>query len=382
MTDIELVPTTPEERKKLKERGITLPSVSDETWRSIGGVADNAGKSLSVMEKRKIPLILKKYGIRVGAPVSVKGPKFLLHDTSASITAAKIKQHKAEGKGPLGAGVSAWVPKKGASTIARPAFFESKRPSTSEWEKAADIIEQSDREKVSRAIWKITKPDEIELALDRALSGTGLSKKQIKKIKSGAKKFMKGVTKKLPDGAKSAAAWAVGEICAKAEREGAAKVATTGKEKDLAAECKKLAGYFSTRTARVGSTVSVEIVQVGVKKGATNFNTCDPKNPDIAPIPSPPYTDSQYRSLVVLYLRAALMAGRFPEITTHFVVDAFKKGHCDPRCFDLKKLYDGIALTLGHGVGSTYGIKPSFGTTWGTHTVWWHDKICGGSPPK
>ena len=51
------------------------------------------------------------------------------------------------------------------------------------------------------------------------------------------------------------------------------------------------------------------------------------------------------------------------------------------RCFDLQKLYNSIALTLGHGVGSTYGVKPAYGLKWGTHTIWWDNTICGGPPP-
>jgi hypothetical protein len=122
-------------------------------------------------------------------------------------------------------------------------------------------------------------------------------------------------------------------------------------------------------------------VQKGVKKSSGNLNTCDPNNPNIDPLDTPPYSDTQYKSVVGLYLRAALAAGRFPQITTHFVEDAFVQGHCDPRCFDLTRLYRDIAAAMGHAAGSMYGVTPSYGLKWGSNTIWWSDKICHGAHP-
>jgi hypothetical protein len=181
------------------------------------------------------------------------------------------------------------------------------------------------------------------------------------------------------------ASWAVREICARVDAAGVKAIAASpAKEKDLTDGCKELADYFRSRAARVGSAVTVEILQeTGLKdpnlKGQQN--ACNPKNPNLKPLPKPAYTDHQYQEIVLLYLRATLAAGRFPEITTHFMVDAFKQGHCDPRCFDLGRLYKMIATSLGHGQKSTYGIKPSYGTKWGTNNIWWDDTICGGGPP-
>jgi hypothetical protein len=172
----------------------------------------------------------------------------------------------------------------------------------------------------------------------------------------------------------------MGDLCSKAARAGTAAVALDKKDADFDAGCKKLAVYFPAREARVGSIVPIEIVQVGVIDPKKNLNTCDPKNPNVKPMPSPPYSDNQYLNIALVYLNAAYVSGRFPEATTHFVVDAFERGHCDPRCFDLQKLYDTIAVLLGHGKGSTYGVKPSYGLTWGTNTIWWDNTICGGSP--
>ena len=171
----------------------------------------------------------------------------------------------------------------------------------------------------------------------------------------------------------------------------------------------KPAAFMWGTTARAQTIVPVEIVQVGVKdtpktgkekpgkkakeddksageKAAAkphkiNLNTCDPANPDIEPMPKPPYSENQYTNIAGLYLRAARIAGRFPSITTHFAMDAFVQGHCDPRCFDIKNLNGKISATIGHPAGCTYGLIPSYGTKAGTNNLWWHDKICGGSPP-
>lgn len=154
-------------------------------------------------------------------------------------------------------------------------------------------------------------------------------------------------------------------------------MAATGKDADLTAGCAALGTYFTERAARVGTVVPVEIVQESGLKDPKKTNSCNPAL--LNPLPNPAYTADQYNSLVLLYLRAARIAGRFPEVTTHFLIDV--TGHCDPRCFDLQHFYDAIAAALGHGKGSTYGPKPSYGTKTGTNNVWWDDRVCGSKPP-
>jgi hypothetical protein len=197
--------------------------------------------------------------------------------------------------------------------------------------------------------------------------------------------FNPGVEAVLKAGSKekvtTSASWTVEEICKQVNAKGVDSLAVSEKQKELSDSCIALSAYFTEREARVASTFPVEIVQPGVKKGAKNENTCDPKNLDSLPLSNPPYSDDQYNSLVKLYLRAALIAGLFPEVTTHFAVDAYLRGHCDPRCFNLTKFYDLIAAALGHGKGSTYGVKPSYGIESGTNNVWWDKTICHHEPP-
>jgi hypothetical protein len=378
----------------------------------IGGVADNAKKTLIDPEKKNIEAILKKENIPSGTPLaSPLGGRFLLHDTSAPVGSATIKKEEAQGRGPLGAGVSAYVPAQGAPTLARPNFFEAHRPSTSEFEKNLEsFVQPADktlstgarvkawkkrRDTLFRDVWQATQPAKQIEAFNRALAGTQLTSTEIQEERTGNNKkrgdsdFNPGVEAVLKSGSTekitTSSAWTVEEICKLVTPGTVNSVAVAGQESNLTSNCASLSGFFTERNLRVSSTVPVEIVQPGVRKGAKgekiNENTCDPNNPDLVPLSNPPYSADQYQSLALLYLRAALIAGMFPEITTHFVVDAFIQGHCDPRCLNLDYLYEKIAEKMGHGKGSTYGVKPAYGRRWGTDTVWWHDTICHGPHP-
>jgi hypothetical protein len=366
---IDLVPVSPEESQKLKEQGIELPTVSDETWRDIGGVADNAGKPLSETEKKKIAALLE-VAAPSGPPLAfTEGPRFVLHDTASPVGQTSIDRQAKEDRGPLGKGIYAWVPEAGDATITRPSPFEAKRPSASGWEKAENVIKKADREKAFRQAWSAADPSQHQPALDRALAGTGLTPAELATEQSGAASQLSATSGMIY----TTASWAVAEVCAAAASQGAAAVAAPGKDADLTTACATLKPYSDARRARVESTTNVEIVEPENK-----LSCAHPEK--TTPAPRIDYTADQYRSVTLLYLRVALAAGVFPEITTHFWVDRDLRGHCDPRCFNLGLLYDSIAATLGHGKGSTYGDKPSYGKVWGTNNVWWYDPVCGAKP--
>jgi hypothetical protein len=365
---VELTPTSPEEVERLKKMGVELPKVSKETWRSIGGVADNAGEPLTDEEKKRIVAITKT-ALPAG-PVAAfpEGPRFVLHDTAAAVGAARLATLQTLGRGPLGESAAAYVPTSGGPVIARPTFFEASRPTASEYEKAEDILTQAKRETAFRAVWKATKTAERQPALDSALSGLGLTAAEVKTEQTAATSQLNAGSGKVF----TTASWAVREICKKATDSGVKNVAaSSAQEAQLTAGCATLKPYYEARQARVGSEVNVEIVQEAGSDCSTTGK--------LTPLPA--YTEDQYKSVASLYLQAALQAGRFPEVTTHFWVDRAFKGHCDPRCFDLMHLYDTVSSLLGYGKGSTYGAKPNYGTTWGTHNVWWNDTVCGKSHP-
>jgi len=367
------------------------------------------GKSLTKAEQHTIDALLTKDKLSPASPLAhPMGATFLLHDTSALLSAASIAKEKAEGRGPLGKGVSAYAPRKDAPTIARPDFFEAKRPTTTEFEKSLDIFKlpgdaklkpeqrleawTKRRDALFRQAWSAATPSTRQAAMDDALAGKKLTPAEIaaeehgKTTGRGKKaRHEPGADHQLARGSAdkimTTGGWSVGELCKKVDSAGTKAVAQPGSEKALQGACDGLRLYFAERERRTAHTASVEIVQVGVKSKKGNQNTCDPKNPNLKPLPSPPYSSHQYASVADLYLRAARIAGQFPNVTTHFATDASVQGHCDPRCFDLGRLYREIAARIGHPSGCTYGLIPSYGRTWGTNNVWWDNGVCHGKPP-
>jgi len=407
---VDLVPASPEESKRLKEMGIHLPTVSDETWRDIGGIADNAGKKLSNKERTQIPQITKAPAPAGPIAALVNGPQFVLHDTASKPTgkdtaeqekkeASWLDNARREARGPLGSGVAAWVPEKGDAVVSRPTFFDARRPTATEFEKRADLIGQAGREAAFQKIWKAASPTVQTAALQTALAGLDLTPQQNETQKqltsralqerkltpaevtaeqAGAKKQLDTPLPAPKKGAKphimTTASWAIGAICDQLKTAPPASLAVPGQEKALEDGCATLSQYLAEREPRLGSMVNVEIV----KEAGSACRTDEKKGP--LKVLSP-YSASQYQNLVLLYLRTTLQTDRFPEITTHFWVDRTAGDHCDPRCFNLMHLYDLIAASLGHGIGSTYGVKPNYGITQGTHNLWWADKVCGGPHP-
>jgi Domain of unknown function (DUF4157) len=398
---------TPELAERARKLGIDLPTVSEKSWKEIGDQAANkTGQALTEPEKTNIDIVLKGGNVSAATPLATpQAGKFLLHDTSASVTSTAIADQQAKGRGPLGSGVAAYVPKQGDATITRPNFNEERRPTTTDYEKAVDKFEDPVKDKklaadqkiktwkkrrddLFRQVWNATQPAARDAAFGRAVAGMGLTPDEIKSEKTGNNKkrddadfnpgidavFAAGSTEKVT----TSAAWTIEEICKATPLSG---VAVSGHERELTDGCAALSGYFAEHASRVSSIVPVEIVQPGVKSAKGNQNTCNPNNPNNVPLDDPPYTADQYNSIALLYLRAARTAGQFPQTTTHFQLDAFVRGHCDPRCFDLGHLYELIAAKIGHSKGSTYGLVPSYGMKWGANNVWWDVKTCHGAHP-
>jgi hypothetical protein len=239
-------------------------------------------------------------------------------------------------------------------------------------------LAKPDRERLLRQAWRSTNSDIRRQSLDTALANLDLSSSEIAKEQREAKEKLAAASGRIF----TTATWSVEAICNRYNG-GDRSVAAPNQEDSLRSACKPLSNYFNVRNSRVKSSVAAEIIQVGARSERGNQNTCSASNPNIATLPSPPYSDNQYNSATSLYLRAALAAGKFPQMTTHFTLDTFDpEGHCDPRCFNLTKLYNSIASTMGHAQGSTYGVTPSYGTNSSTNNIWWNDRICHGSAPQ
>jgi hypothetical protein len=340
---------------------------------------NHTNRVLSPGERDKIAAYLKSRNISSNSTVNnLPDPRFILHDTSVIMAPSTLERERRSGRGPLGLGVNAYLPSQNATVLARPNFYETRRPTTTEFEKASDILDRQDREDLLRQAWKATNDNARRQALDTALANLSLTPAEIAIEKTGSIEKLSAPSGRVY----TSATWAVEAICTRYNG-GDKSIAAPNQQADLTGACDQLGEYFQIRNNRIRSAVAVEIIQVGAISAQGNQNTCSASNPNIATLPNPPYSDNQYNSAQALYLRAALAAGKFPQATTHFALDVFDpEAHCDPRCFNLTKFYSSIATTMGHARGSTYGIKPSYGSKGGTNNIWWDDNICHGSAPQ
>ena len=369
-----------------------------------------------------------------------------LEDWRRKSETAKAEEHRKAERGPLDEGAAVWVLRTGDAVVARPNFFDPRRPTATEYEKRKDLLSQETRERAFQAIWAAVKPDVRKQAMQQSLAGLELTltpkeqafitkkatlleaarkdpKIKPKDVRHEARKGLtpadieleKGINERaiterkltpgevslehetatsqleapLPasyEGIKApiittTASWAVAQICALLGPKTPATdlTDTPEKAKNLIGACGTLSGYFQARDVRTGALVNVEVFP------SAKGSDCETDPDKVIPLPKPAYEEGQYDAIAKTYLQAALQAGRFPEVTTHFWVDRKIKGaHCDPRCFDLQHLYDKVAGQfgdkLGHAPGSRYGDKPKPGIVQDTNNVWWHPKVCGPPP--
>lgn len=323
---------------------------------------------------------------------SSAGARFVLHDTGTSFgtptqEASHLARNAAEGSTPVGEGPAAFVNAAGAVTQTHPRFYNQTRPTATEFEKGNDLMDQFTRETTMQAIWGATSPTAQGKAISDYLTAfPGLSAKDLKDERAKATDNLdptKTTPHKIdarhpapPPVVMTTATGAVGKVCDVVAASGAAGVANTGMEKALGDACAKMKPVFDARKQRIPDTTNLEII----KEAGSDCSTSTRKG---ATTPLPPYDPAVYDGVAFVYLKAALEAGQFPEITTHYFLDATataSQNRCDPRCFNLDLLYSKIAALLGHPVGTTYGVTPTYGTTWGTSTVWWHPPVCGAVP--
>jgi hypothetical protein len=328
---------------------------------------------LSGTDRERMADYLRDRNVNVTSAIAPVSPRFILHDTSVVLSAGQIDRESRNGRGPLGLGVNVFVPRSSGGVLTRPNFYEPRRPTTTEFEKASDVLTRAQREGLMRQVWQATKSNGRQWGLAIALNNLGLSAGEIAKEQQGAVRQLTS-----NDRVYTAATWTTENICNRyLQGDGSISI----NDPKMASACNRLRGYFATRNERVKSSVAVEIIQVGARSERGNQNTCDPRNGNIATLPSPVYSDTQYQNTIAAYFRAALMANKFPETTTHFKLDAgLPEAHCDPRCFNVGRMYNSIATILGHPRGTRYGIAPSYGIRGGVNNVWWDNRICRSAP--
>ena len=326
----------------------------------------------------------------IGPTFSKDGARFVLHDTATSFgppkqETAHLTRLKAMGHTPVGEGAASYVTAAGAPEQTHSTFFSAQRPAASQFERANDLMDRFTRETTMQKVWSLTDPAERDAALARFLAlFPAIPTKDVAAETRKAKENLDS-TKSKPSNKASApsvvmttATGAATEICAAVAAKGAGKVAVAGQEAALGASCATLRPVLEARQARIADTTNVEII---ADKGTDCSLGASAK-------PFSGYVPAVYDAVAKLYVLAALEAGQFPEITTHFFIDSItpagspgpvttSQNRCDPRCFDLDLLYSKIAALLKHPAGTIYGVTPNYGTKFGTSNVWWPQQVCG-----
>jgi hypothetical protein len=230
------------------------------------GGSNYAGRALAPNERTRLESFLRSKNISTTSPFSPPGnPRFILHDTAVILPPARLEKERFEGRGPLGLGVSIYAPRGSNAIVARPNFYELRRPTTTEFEKASDVLNQSRREDLFRRIWRSTNSAGRRQGLDRALSNLGLQSDEIVKEQKKAVDQLESSSKIFTTGT-----WTAETICNIYEG-GNKSIAASS---DLGAACGAAKNYFTVRNQRVNNSVPIEILQVGAKSDQGNQNSC------------------------------------------------------------------------------------------------------------
>lgn len=367
------------------------------------------GKLITVGERETIMELLgespeKPYTLVVGAT-----PLVILHDTAGEISSETLHSQKQYSRGPLGDGITAYIPREGEAIITRPAFFTPDRPTATAYEKGFDFLNESQRNRSLRTIWLTLDPKTRQAHLRDAIAEldpsfvkfTNRAALWLNASSERAFEAWRSRNHRSLDGAKTTAIWAIGNLCKKVLEDEQAAIALVPSPKNasqLRQTCQRVNPTLQANRSRVGAAVNVELIQ---KRGSDCF-TADvevrtynslngavhiPANRAVSLMlyDGEAYTDSQYEALKNFYLKSVLAAGRFPQMVTHYWLDQGGGkaigDHCDPRGLNLAKVYSLISDALGHSPGTIYGIKPQYGRNPEKgDNVWWSEAILGAMP--
>jgi hypothetical protein len=220
--------------------------------------ANYTNRALAAGERDKIVAYLRSRNLSPSSPVSaLADTRFILHDTSVIMAPSTLDRERRLGRGPLGLGVNAFLPRDNTAVLARPNFYEPRRPTTTEFEKASDILAKPERERLLRQVWRSTNPNAQRQALDAALANLGLSAGEIASEQKEARGKLTAASGRIY----TTATWSVESICTRFNS-GDRSVTNSGQEASLSGACAPLSNYFNIRNTRVKSTVAAEKIPV------------------------------------------------------------------------------------------------------------------------
>jgi hypothetical protein len=375
-----------------------------------------AGRSLSDMERLQIQqlLSLRENPATPSAPVPGEIPLVILHDTSGEFSRQTLLERQKQYQGPYGNGVAVYVLRSGEAIMTRPQFFTRYRPTATAYEKGLDLLSEKIRNQEARLIWQSLTPATRNAALRQIgsslqtqlrISGAALAKRAAYWLNSVSENAYNALAQQgvALDGGKTTALWTIADVCEAALGDATSVTSFASSPEaatQLQSSCQRLDPLLRANRDRVSTSVNIELIQ---RQGSECFTTDGEvrsynslvtqdylkiRANQVVPLQTserPAYTNPQYKALTLLYLKAALMAGRYPALVTHFALDQAKGqkigDHCDPRGLDLMRLYRLISQTLNHPPDTLYGLRPQYGINPDQgDNVWWSTRVLGSMP--
>lgn len=395
----------PSQAKSESENNLVLSSPP--SFEITSPVANSrVGQPLTEIERQQISRLLGYTSVPNYQTKLEKLPLFILHDTAGKLSRETLEAQKQQTEGPYGDGIAVYILREGPPVIKRPQFFSPYRPTAAAYEKALDILPENQRDQKVRQIWSFLNSTAQERSLNKVVAnipnvdGIPLLKRSQLWLNSPSERAF--ARYRNTDGGKTTGLWTGGYICGIVanNQDIALNWAKSPEMADnLQQVCQELEPALSESRLRVASGVNIELLQIrGSDCWTSNYqvryynslvsHSSRIQTNKLIPLQTrerPAYTESQYQYLAKFYLWAALQAGYYPQITTHFWIDQGKVGqigdHCDPRGINLTHLYQHISELLGHPWGTLYGIEPQYGVSPELgDNVWWSESVLGFSP--
>ncbi|MGL5033021.1 MAG: hypothetical protein ACRC6M_04370 [Microcystaceae cyanobacterium] len=379
------------------------------------------GRMITVREEERILAVLKALGesanIKLGFLPGGEIPSLILHDTAGQLSREELSNRRKYSHSPLGDGIAVYVPREGEAIVTRPAFFTPYRPTATAYEKGLDVMDERDRNRNLRQVWAAASPQAQQTAINEVVKAQTEKPKDLANraalwFKTGSDRafdaYLADHAHQI-DGGKTTAIWAIAHLCSQVTTASQAVsfAASPQTVKPLFNACRRVNPLLQASRARLAASMNVEIVQMEGSDCFVNdaevrgFNAIADDAHKIAsnqaiPLQTssrPAYTDNQYNGIAKLYLKAALEAGRFPQIVTHYWLDQGGTStgsgskaigsHCDPRGFKVTEVYRLLTEYLDHPPETIYGLKPQYGRNPEKgDNVWWSATILGEESPQ
>ncbi len=412
-----LIPHTPLERSLIlpyfAPEPVALQSLPPIPEDYVDPDGNPVGRLLTDKERYKISLILgESPDLKSTFVNGPEPPLMILHDTAGQLSREELENRPRYSDSPLGDGIAVYVPREGDAIVTRSAWFTPFRPTATAYEKGLDFMTEPQRNRSLRQVWQAANDRARQQAISAIVNQQvekpkNLANRAALWFKTGSDRAFDAYLADHPhqvDGGKTTAIWAMGHLCSQVlgqPTQASQWAASPSTVKTLVQSCQAVHPLLQANRTRLAGSFNVELVQmegsdcfVSSAEIAAFNAIADSAHqlPTTQVIPlqtadRPAYTDNQYEQLARLYLRAALEAGRYPQIVTHYWLD-YDNGrkigsHCDPRGLNLTELYRRIASYLGHSPEFLYGLKPAYGRSPEQgHNVWWSATVMGEEPPS